>query len=493
VPLADAPGRVGVGGNLPDPEFWTRHFRLLAAVVLALAAFNLTFRLSDDAITEWDESLYGLSAAEMIETGDWVRTRLGGQVDYSAITKPPLIVWLTALSFKAFGITPTSLRLVSVVSAWLTVLVLVLWARRIAGPLTAIAAGVVLATSFGFMYVHSGRTGNTDALFTLLTTLTALVLYASFARPWARVALGLIFAGFFLLRGPGMLMPLAIVILVDVWHRRAPQRWPALASAALVFVIPVASWGYARWRADQWQFLSQVWKVDLVTRTLTPFEGHTGTPLYYFDMLQRYHYDWLIAAVVALCLFPPPKAQWREWLWIRFDDRPDKIVVAFWALVTFTVPTLMQTKLSWYLNPFYPVFALLIAAILSYAVLRAKTASRGRIIALVAIIVIAFATAEGRMLYQAYRRDKNYFLQGLLERERAALSGRTIYRTQWNGAEQFVATRMVGALIANVDQPARFVEEAQVGDFLVATPGLTDSRVEKVAEMAGEALYRKRH
>jgi 4-amino-4-deoxy-L-arabinose transferase-like glycosyltransferase len=500
VPLAEVRGRVGVRWDLSDPEFWTRHFRLLAAIVLALAAFNLIFRLNDDAITEWDESLYGLSAAEMLESGDWVRTRLGGQVDYTAITKPPLIVWLTALSFKTLGISPVSLRLVSAISAWLTVLVLMLWARRIAGALTTITAGVVLATSFGFMYVHSGRTGNTDALFTLLTTLTAVVLYASFAQPWARVVLGLLFAGFFLLRGPGMLMPLAIVILVEIWHRRAPHRWPALACAAVVFAIPVASWAYARWRVDQWQFLSQVWKIDLVTRTLTPFEGHTGTPLYYFDMLQRYHYDWLIAAIVALCLFAPPKSQWRAWLRLRFDDRPAKIVIAFWAVVTFAVPTLMQTKLSWYLNPFYPVFALLIGGILSYALASAKTprnssraTSRGRTIMLVAIIVIAFGTAEGKMLYQAYRRDKTHFLQGLLERERATVGGRTIYRAQWNGAEQFVATRMVGARIAYVESVDRFVEVAGMGDLLVGAPNLVDARLEKVREMAGEALYRKAH
>jgi 4-amino-4-deoxy-L-arabinose transferase-like glycosyltransferase len=474
-----------------ETDFWTHHFRWLAAVVLALAAFNLTFRVSENAITEWDESLYGLSAAEMIETGDWVVTRLNGQVDYTTITKPPLIVWLTALSFKALGISPVALRLVSIVSAWVTVLVLVLWARRIAGPLTAIAAGTVLATSFGFMYVHSGRTGNTDALFTLLTTLTVIVLFASFARPWARVALGIVFAALFLLRGPGMLMPLAIVILVELWQRRAPLRWPALACAGVVFAIPVVLWALARWRVDEWRFLSQIVAVDLVTRTLTSFEGHIGTPLYYFDILQRYHYDWLIAAVCALGLFPPPRAQWRKWLSVRFDERPATIVVAFWALVTFAVPTLMATKLSWYLNPFYPVFALLIGSVLQSAIVRSRTGPLRRRIALVAIIVMAIGTAEGKMLYQAFRRDKDYFLQGLLQRERAALSGRTIFRARWNGAEQFVATRMVEARIGYVDQPDEFVEIGQVGDFLVATPNLSDARLEKVGEMAGEALYRK--
>src|SRR5687767_1752099 len=111
--------------------FVSRQFAVLVVAVLALAAFNLTFRLGQQAITEWDESLYGLSAAEMLDTGDWIATRLDGAVDYAVITKPALHVWLTALSFTSFGISPISLRLTSVVSAWLTVLVLILWARRV--------------------------------------------------------------------------------------------------------------------------------------------------------------------------------------------------------------------------------------------------------------------------------------------------------------------------------------------------------------------------
>jgi 4-amino-4-deoxy-L-arabinose transferase-like glycosyltransferase len=473
-------------------QFCARHFRTFAAAVLLLAAFNLTFRVRDNAITEWDESLYGLSAAEMIDTGDWIVTRLDGEVDYSTITKPPLMVWLLALSFQTLGVSAVSLRMVSIVAAWLTVLVVMLWTRRIAGPAISVAAGVVLATSFGFMFVHSGRTGNTDALFTLLTTLTAVVLYASVARPWVRLALGPLFAAMFLLRGPGMLMPLAIVVLFEIWRRGDPVRWRALTSAVVLFAVPVGWWAVVRWQADGWAFLAQMWKVDLVTRTLTSFEGHSGTPLYYFDILQRYHYDWLIAAAAALLLFPPARAQWREWISVRSGDAASKVVIMAWAAVTFGVPTLMQTKLSWYLNPFYPVFAVLVGGILHHALTKAGAAPRNRTIALGAIVVIALGTAEGKMLYQAYRRGSGDGVQGLLERERSRLAGRTIFRTEWNAADRFVATRMIAADVAQVGPPDRFIEVAGSGDFLVAAPDLDHPRLEKVGETAAAALYRKR-
>src|SRR6266699_696481 len=111
------------------PTFIDRHYSALAAAALLLAAFNLTFRLGSEIVTEWDESLYAITAAEIVACGHWIGTTFMGALDYYN-TKPPLNVWLIALSFKAFGSNLVSLRLVSAISAWLTVAVLQGWTRR---------------------------------------------------------------------------------------------------------------------------------------------------------------------------------------------------------------------------------------------------------------------------------------------------------------------------------------------------------------------------
>jgi 4-amino-4-deoxy-L-arabinose transferase-like glycosyltransferase len=100
-----------------------RRFLVLAAAVLALAAFNLTYRLGNESLTEWDESLYATSAFEMLERGNWVVTTFNGETDYYN-SKPPLNVWLIALSVKAFGPSLASMRVPSIVVAWLTIVVL---------------------------------------------------------------------------------------------------------------------------------------------------------------------------------------------------------------------------------------------------------------------------------------------------------------------------------------------------------------------------------
>lgn len=279
--------------------FVERHYAICACAVLALAAFNLSFRLGQEFVTEWDESLYAISAWEAVTHGNWIGTTFLGEVDYYN-TKPPLNIWLIALSFKAFGASIWSLRLASALSAWLTIAVLQYWTKRLYGPVAAVLSSVVLATLFGFYYVHSARTANTDAIFTLLMVLIVVTLWADMRRPSARIWLGPLLAAAFLLRGLAVLMPLALVMLVLVADpRERKQPWlPTLAALAL-FVIPSAAWAIARFQVDGTRFFERMIMFDFVGRTAMALEGHRGGPFYYLNILQKHHYDWLLAAAVT--------------------------------------------------------------------------------------------------------------------------------------------------------------------------------------------------
>src|SRR4029450_6625919 len=82
----------------------------LAGAVLAIAAFNLAFRIGNELVQVWDESLFAITAEEMAASGDWIGTTFLGSLDYYN-SKPPLHVWLVALSFKVFGPGLGALRL----------------------------------------------------------------------------------------------------------------------------------------------------------------------------------------------------------------------------------------------------------------------------------------------------------------------------------------------------------------------------------------------
>jgi 4-amino-4-deoxy-L-arabinose transferase-like glycosyltransferase len=344
-----------MGNETREPSlvaFLNRHYVAIAALVLGLAAFNLTFRLGSETVAQWDESLYAISAWEMVDGANWVVTTFHRSVDYYN-TKPPLNVWLIALSFKAFGRDLVSLRLASVAAAWLTIAVLMWWSRLCFGRAVSLASGLVLATTFAFLHVHAARSANTDALFTLLVVLTAVVLWGARDRPWRLAWLGPIVAAAFLLRGMGMLMPVAIALAAGLLRqRRKPVPWFPVGLAVLLFLMPVTAWIVARWRADEWMFLDRLFFYDFVSRTFRVIEQHPGSPFFYVAVLMRHQYDWVLAALASCLLFPVSRPQVRRMamLWRDRDDLT--VLMAGWAGMTLLIPTVMATKVPWYLNTF---------------------------------------------------------------------------------------------------------------------------------------------
>ena len=88
----------------------------LDALVLLVAAACLFWGLGGPPIRDNNEALYADIAWAMARGGSWIIPHLDG-VPY--IEKPPLLYWLIALSFKAFGVGTWQARLPDALAAWL--------------------------------------------------------------------------------------------------------------------------------------------------------------------------------------------------------------------------------------------------------------------------------------------------------------------------------------------------------------------------------------
>lgn len=469
-----------------------QHYVVLFCAVLALAAFNLWFRIGSELVSEWDEALYAITAAEIVRSGDWIGTTFLGNLDYYN-SKPPLNVWLIALSFKVFGSHLIALRLVSTISAWLTVAVLMLWTRRVYGTAVSLLSGVVLATCFAFLHEHAGRSANPDALFTLLGLLTVVSLWAAQTRSARHIVwIGPIAAAAFLLRGMGVLMPLVIVAgAMALGWRKGLRGWirPA-AMAFLLFLVPVLTWAVARYRFDGWEFLSRLFWNDFVALSTTPLEGHRHGPLFYLDILQKHHYDWLIAGLAAILLFRPRMARVRE-LAARWRDGMAGLFLA-WAVATLLVPTAMETKLPWYLNSFYPLFAVTIALPLAHAVSRAAAspAWRGRV--LLAISIAMFGVAEAKLLWYSYHyRDVSLSGQAAILAHGDRLAGKRLFRDSTRYGGIFVARDIVGAEPSYAADLDHFLSQSRPNDYFLTPKDLTHADIEFIGAAGGYRLYRR--
>jgi 4-amino-4-deoxy-L-arabinose transferase-like glycosyltransferase len=467
-----------------------RRFWVIASAVLALAAFNLTYRLGNESLTEWDGSLYATNAFEMLESGNWVVTTFNGETDYYN-SKPPLNVWLIALSLKAFGPSLEAMRLPSIVAAWLTVAALLWWSSIRFGRRVALFGCMVLATCFGFLHVHSGRTANPDALLALFLLLIVITLDASSERPWRRVWLGPLLAAVFLLKGMAILMPLLLVVLVEARRRwPAPQRWLPLAVASMLALVPTMAWAIPRWNSDGPLFFERIFFQDFVALTTTALDGHSHSPLFYLDILVKHHYDWIVAALTVVILFPP--ASWvtvRRMLafWRSADDRTR--ILGFWTAIALLVPMAMRTNLPWYINPLYPMFSLGVGWLLAYGFSGREAPSHHRPL-LAAMVVMAAVLAEGKLIWYSYNyRGLERSVQGLLLAEAERVRGARVFG-QWDRADAIVLKGLVGAKVAD-GSLTEFLQHSEPGDFLVLPAHEDHDGLVQLATYGGHTLYRR--
>ncbi len=209
---------------------------------LTLAAFTLRLLLLEAYPLREDEAIYGVWARSVWQDPWFVTTWPD---------KPPLFLWLQALSLALFGPSAAAARMVSIAASTLTVPITVVIARRLWGDRAAVAAALLLALNpFAISF---GPTGYTDSLLVFFGM--ASLLCALFGRPgWAGLWLG----AAIMTKQQGVLYAPLILAFVLLWpqgsrrHAAAqnPQRLSAVAWLILGligFVAPIMVWDAARW------------------------------------------------------------------------------------------------------------------------------------------------------------------------------------------------------------------------------------------------------
>lgn len=209
--------------------------------VLAVAAVLDTWALS---INEWANTYYSATVLGM--TQSWKAFFYGSLDAASFITvdKPPLALWVQALSARAFGFNTWSLLVPQAVFAVLTVAVVHHLVRRSFGHAAGLLAALVLAVTP--IAVAMARHNNPDGLLVLLTALAiwgaSNAIRSGKLSPlvWSAVAIGLAF-NVKMLQAYFVVPVIAVVYLVA-----ARPRWPRkllnLGVAGLVLAGVSASW-----------------------------------------------------------------------------------------------------------------------------------------------------------------------------------------------------------------------------------------------------------
>lgn len=188
-------------------------------------------------VMDVDASQYASMAMEMSQNGSWLQVQHRG-ADY--LDKPPLLFWLSALSFKFFGIHNWSYKLPSMLAALAGIYAVYRFCLIYYKPQTARNAAMMLAFSLGLVLICNDV--RTDTLLLGLSALAAWMLAEFMERGGHKWWIGaFICIGFAMLaKGPIGLVATGFAVGTHVLLRRDWKnilRWQWLAGLGVILVV----------------------------------------------------------------------------------------------------------------------------------------------------------------------------------------------------------------------------------------------------------------
>ncbi len=314
------------------------------------------------ALFQTDEGRYAEIAREMVQSGNWLTPRLDG---FKYFEKPALQYWATALSFTVFGEHTWSARLYSVVTGWLTVLLIGFTALRLWGPRAGWCAACVALSSLYLVIMAHFNTLDIGVTFWMTLNLAAFLLAQSepdriprrrayMYVSWVASALAVMSKGLIGVVLPGTVLLLYVLIQRDV---RILKRLHYYGGVVLFVLVGTPWFFWVTLRNPE--FFHYFFIYQHFDRYLDNTAHRPGPLWYFFPILLLGVLPWVReAAIVIRKGFRKPR--------VDPEGRVDAVwLLWLYAVFIFLFFSFSSSKLPSYILPVMPAFALLIGRELS--------------------------------------------------------------------------------------------------------------------------------
>ena len=357
-----------------------RRTLLLNVLIAILGALLFIPGIGGVRLFDWDEINFAESAREMIVTGDWFNVQINFRPFWE---KPPLFIWMQALSMNAFGVGEFAARFPNVIAGIVTLLVLFNIGRKREDERFGLLWAMMYGISFlPFFYFKSGIIDPWFNLFIFLG-IYCFSRYAESNSIGAAALSGLFNALAVMTKGPvGFLI---FCLTVGVWliikRFRFTFRWKDVGVFFAVLALVGGAWFIVLAASGHGDVIR-----DFILYQIRLFEtqdaGHGGFLLYHFVIL-------LVgvtpASIFALSAFERGDGTRNT------DGLFQWMSVAFWVvLILFTI---VRTKIVHYSSfCYFPIsyFAAWAAARMTDGQLKFRRYQR--------ILIILFASVFGLLL-----------------------------------------------------------------------------------------------
>ena len=325
---------------------------------ILLCSIPAFYLLGTGYIHIWDEAVYVNASWDMAHGATWWVPSVG---EYN--TKPPLVLWLQALSLLIVPSAEWAVRLPSAFAVVGILLMMQIALKRWGFDFwTRLIVMVCFVGHEGFVRQHISRTGDLDAVMTFFVVAYSLVvLDAIFQKIWTGRHMFFFFfavvCAFYAksIAGWMMLGPLLMVWLLS------PIRSALFTLRFWMFgflSVAICGFYYVTRGLIQPGFLDLVWHSEYQRMFRNVMPWHEHGPSYYFQnfVTLKFFTPWIyfLVASVFYALFILKEKSTKEQLlkWI---------ILGFGYMLVITIPAV---KLEWYDAPAYPFFAMILGVVI---------------------------------------------------------------------------------------------------------------------------------
>ena len=323
--------------------------------LVLLSCFLFLFRLGFFPFKDYDEAVYALVTAEGWEKGEFLKLFRGNS---PWIDKPPGLFWVMWSSVAVFGFNEFALRLPVALMGMATLLLTYLLAMHVSRRDKRIALVAVLCLLTLGEFVYSAREVRLD----IPVTFAIMLAVYGFVRGLEKSVWYLLFG---VSLGMGMLfksviafLAIPLILVVAAFYR----RWDFMRSFYFYFSIFIFLGLTLPWHIYQIMYVDSNFLYKYfwphVNRYGSTIQGDGNSYfLYYLRYLLQFAQPWILVFFCAIF------ATFTHLL----NDKSIKRLVRYlgsWVLFILLLFSFSSTKLFPYIDPIYPMAAIVIASFL---------------------------------------------------------------------------------------------------------------------------------
>jgi 4-amino-4-deoxy-L-arabinose transferase-like glycosyltransferase len=307
-------------------------------------------------IMEVDAAQYAAMSMEMLKSKNFLQLYDGG-VPY--LDKPPLLFWLSSLSFYIFGISDFAYRLPSFLGSIIAVYCTYKLARQWYNNDIANWSALILASCQAFfLFNQDVKTDN------LLTSMVIFAIWqlSSFInyRKIGNLLLGGVGVGLAMLaKGPiGLMLPAAAIgshlLLTREWRKIFDPRWLICIPVILVVLSPFLVGLYEQWGWHGIKFF--FWTQSFGRITGESEWKNDSTPFYFTHTFLWAFLPWTFFGIISLFMRIKHMIRSR----FRFAGKQEGITIGGFVLI-FIALSMSRYKLPHYIFVLFPLAAIFTA------------------------------------------------------------------------------------------------------------------------------------